>query len=184
MPSARSLSFCLPLLSLPVSSLLRSTLLALLLFISLPNSFFKAEQKSRPCSQHLVSSGLEVRIQCSYSCSQGSVPGRGAEFLLQATAGHDHPTATQHQNNLPNQLWGSFRNEGLNWDWHFHLPPHRLTPELPQLPDPPHSLKGAQGGIRGEALCSGKSGRTGLQLDIFRRFYEPNSCISCYPEKH
>ena len=29
-----------------------------------------------------------------------------------------------------------------------------------------------------------KTGRTGLQIDIFRRFYEPNSCISSYLEKH
>ena len=38
----------------------------------------------------------------------------------------------------------------------------------------------------GGTLCSEKNGRTGLprQLDIFRRrFYEPNFCISSYPEK-
>ena len=39
---------------------------------------------------------------------------------------------------------------------------------------------------RNEALCAlGKTGRTGLQTDIFRsRFYEPNFCISSYLEKH
>ena len=34
-------------------------------------------------------------------------------------------------------------------------------------------------------LCSGKTGRTGLKIDIFRSwFYEPNSTISLYLEKH
>ena len=50
-----------------------------------------------------------------------------------------------------------------------------------------HPLKGVQGvEIRNEALCAlGKAGRTGLQIDIFRRrFYEPNSVISLYLEKH
>ena len=44
----------------------------------------------------------------------------------------------------------------------------------------------AQGGDQEwGSLGSGKTGRTGLQIDIFRRrFYEPNSCISLYLEKH
>ena len=39
---------------------------------------------------------------------------------------------------------------------------------------------------RNEALCTlGKTGRTGLQIVIFRSwYYEPNSCISAYLEKH
>ena len=40
---------------------------------------------------------------------------------------------------------------------------------------------------RNEALCAqgGKTGRTGLQIVIFRSwFYEPNSCISSYLERH
>ena len=46
-----------------------------------------------------------------------------------------------------------------------------------------YSLKGAQGGDQvWGTLCSGTTGRTGLQIDIFR-FYEPNSCISLYQEK-
>jgi len=39
---------------------------------------------------------------------------------------------------------------------------------------------------RNEALCAlGKTARTGLQIVIFRSwFYEPNSFISSYLEKH
>ena len=48
-------------------------------------------------------------------------------------------------------------------------------------------LKGVHGGEqKWDTLClGGKTGRTGLQIDIFRSwFYEPNSCISLYLEKH
>ena len=39
--------------------------------------------------------------------------------------------------------------------------------------------------IENEVLCAlGKPGRTRHQVDIFRRFYEPNSCIFSYLEKH
>ena len=40
--------------------------------------------------------------------------------------------------------------------------------------------------IGNEALCAlGKTSRTGLQIDIFRkRFHKPNSCFSSYLEKH
>ena len=49
-----------------------------------------------------------------------------------------------------------------------------------------HPLKGVQGRDWEWEICAlGKIGRTGLQIDIFRRrFYEPNSCISSYLEKH
>ena len=46
------------------------------------------------------------------------------------------------------------------------------------LQDP---LKGAQYGKQGwGTLCSGKNCKTTLEIDISRRFYEPNSCISSY----
>ena len=46
-------------------------------------------------------------------------------------------------------------------------------------------LSGAHGGDQEWGiLCSGKTGRTGLEIDIFRRrFYEPNSCIFSYLKK-
>ena len=52
--------------------------------------------------------------------------------------------------------------------------------------NPQHTLSGAQGGDQEwGALCSGKTGRTGLQIVRYfrRRFYMPNSCISLYLEK-
>ena len=52
--------------------------------------------------------------------------------------------------------------------------------------EPPAPLRRAQGEHQeGGALCSGKTGRTGLQtVRYFRRFYVPNSCISSYLGKH
>ena len=62
-----------------------------------------------------------------------------------------------------------------------HQPLHALN-HVPWQ-QPTHST--AQGGDQERGpLCSGKTGRTGLQRVIFRRFYEPNSCISPYLEKH
>ena len=63
-------------------------------------------------------------------------------------------------------------------------PPPRLHP--PSTPPPPHPPSSrAQGEDQdGGPLCPGKTGRTGLQIDVFRRFYEPNSCVSSYLEKH
>ena len=47
-----------------------------------------------------------------------------------------------------------------------------------------HRLNGVQGGGQKWGTL-GKTGRTGLQTDIFRsRSYEPDSCISSYLEKH
>ena len=67
-----------------------------------------------------------------------------------------------------------------------HLPPQGLNYVLLQLLTFNTPLKGVQVESSSEALCAlGKTGRAGLQIDIFRsQFYEPNSCISSYLEKH
>ena len=46
-------------------------------------------------------------------------------------------------------------------------------------------LKGVQGGEQKSGTpCSGKTGRTGLQVDIFgSQFHEPDPCISLHLEK-
>ena len=48
-----------------------------------------------------------------------------------------------------------------------------------------HPLKGVQGGEQGWGTpYFRKTGRAGLQWDVFRSwFYEPNSCIASYPKK-
>ena len=47
-----------------------------------------------------------------------------------------------------------------------------------------HPLSGVQDGDQEwDTLCSGKTGRTGLHIDNFMRFYELNSCISSCLEK-
>ena len=51
---------------------------------------------------------------------------------------------------------------------------------------PQHPLKGVHNKEQNwDTLYSGKTGKTGLQIVIFRsRFYEPDSYISSYLEKH
>ena len=71
---------------------------------------------------------------------------------------------------------------------HWHLPPTsiRIKSRTDAAADFQHPLKGVQGEEqKWSTLCLGKTGRTGLQIDIFRNwFYEPNSCTSLYLEKH
>ena len=48
-----------------------------------------------------------------------------------------------------------------------------------------HPLKGAQGGDKDDALCAvRKTGRTDLEITIFRRFYEPKFLHLLYLERH
>ena len=48
-----------------------------------------------------------------------------------------------------------------------------------------HPLKGVQCGEKEWGICAQeKTGRTGLQIDIFRRFYDPNCYTFSYLEKH
>ena len=65
-----------------------------------------------------------------------------------------------------------------------HVPLQGLDHMLQQLTST--CPEGAQGEDQEwGTLCFGKTGRIGLQLDILRSwFYEPDSCISSYLEKH
>lgn len=74
------------------------------------------------------------------------------------------------------------------WTGDGHLPSAsaRIKSWAATAADPQHPLEGVQGGDQEwDTLCSGKTGRTGLQIiRIFRgRFYEPHPCISLYLEK-
>ena len=63
--------------------------------------------------------------------------------------------------------------------------PTSSAPTSTHAPPPPPPPSRAQGEDQeGGPLCPGKTGRTGLQIDVFRRFYEPHSCVSSYLEKH
>ena len=64
------------------------------------------------------------------------------------------------------------------------LPLHRLNHEPPQLLtlDTPKRSSGWRPGVRHSALR--ENDRTGLQINILRRFCEPNSCSSSSLEKH
>ena len=69
-----------------------------------------------------------------------------------------------------------------NW----HLPSTSTSIKSCATADFQHPLKGNQGGEqKWGSLCPGKTGRTGLQVDIFRnQFFYPNSYIFSYLEKH
>ena len=72
---------------------------------------------------------------------------------------------------------------------HLNLLLTRINSLVTAFADLQHTLKGVQCGFSVEtqkaALCAlGKTNRTGFQIDSFRRFYEPTSCISSYLEKH
>ena len=71
-------------------------------------------------------------------------------------------------------------------NWTFHLPLQGLNHVLLELLIFNTLWKELRVESRNDALCAlGKTGRTSLQVDIFRRwFHEPNSCISSYLGKH
>ena len=69
-------------------------------------------------------------------------------------------------------------------DWHLPSDSTRTESRATAAAALQHPLKGAQcGDQKWGTLCFGKTGRTGLQIYIFRRFYEPSSCVSSYLEK-
>lgn len=73
------------------------------------------------------------------------------------------------------------------WTGDWPLPSASIRNELQATAaaDPKHPLKGAEdGGQKWDPLCSAKTGQTSLQIDVFGRFYEPNSCFSLYLEKY
>ena len=71
-------------------------------------------------------------------------------------------------------------------NWHLSSTSARTKSCAVAATDLQHSLKGVQGGEqKWGTLCFEKTGRTGLQIDVFRSwFYEPNSYIFSYLEKH
>ena len=71
---------------------------------------------------------------------------------------------------------------------HWHLPSTsiRIKSCAAAAADLQHLLKELREDSRKEALwAQGKTGWTGLQIDVFRSwFYEPSSCISSYLETY
>ena len=65
-------------------------------------------------------------------------------------------------------------------NWHLPSTSTRIKSYAGIAADFQQPLKGVRVKCRNEAFCAlGKTGRTGLQIDIFRsQFDKPNSCIS------
>ena len=118
----------------------------------------------------------------------GSIPGLGR------SPGEGHDTPLQHycpENSTKKGAWWATVLGLQSQTWlsvralmDIHLCKDQITCCCSCWPStPPERSAGRRAEMRHSVLW--ETGRTGLQIDIFRSwFYEPNSCISSYLEKH